>query len=110
MLDLVGFRPMLFECASCRKKIEAEDQFFSAELGGVLCPNCGARYESSRMISMEALRFLRHFQRSNFSQVLRAEIPAAVRAEMETLLNHYLTFLLERGLNAPAFIRKVSED
>ncbi len=110
LLDLLGFRPELFNCPSCGREIQPRDQFFSAQMGGALCPECGARTPGSRPVSMAALKYLRHFQRSHFSQVLRAEIPAAVRAEMETLLNHYLTFLLERGLNAPAFIRKVSED
>ena len=57
ILDNTGYRPLLFECASCKKEIKAEDQFFSAELGGVLCPNCGARTAGSRMISMDALRY-----------------------------------------------------
>ncbi len=41
LLDLLGFRPQLFECANCGKEIVAEAQFFSAALGGAVCPNCG---------------------------------------------------------------------
>lgn len=110
LLDLLGFRPELSNCPVCGREIQARDQFFNAQMGGALCPECGARTPGSRPVSVGALKYLRHFQRSNFSQVLRADIPVPVRAEMETLLNYYLTFLLERGLNAPAFIRKVSED
>lgn len=109
LLDLVGFRPMLFECAKCRKEIVAEDQFFSAELGGVLCPNCGARTDSSRLISMDALRFMRHFQRSTYTETLKANPGQKTRDEIETLMNHYLTFHLERRLNTPEFLKQIQK-
>ena len=107
ILDLTGYRPLLFECASCRKEIKAEDQFFAAEVGGVLCPNCGARAEGSRLISMDALRFLRHFQRSTYNESLKASPAAKTRAEVESILNYYLTYLLERGLNSTEFLKQI---
>ena len=36
LLDIVGFRPNLFHCVQCGNEIKAQDQFFSAEKGGVL--------------------------------------------------------------------------
>jgi DNA repair protein RecO (recombination protein O) len=107
LLDLLGFRPMLFECAKCRKDIQAEDQFFSAEQGGVLCPSCGARSDDSRLISMDALRFMRHFQRSDYKVSLKADPPQKTRSEIEALMNHYLTYLLERKLNTPEFFKQI---
>lgn len=109
LLDLFGFRPELVHCPSCGREIQPQDQFFSAQLGGALCPDCGARTPGSRPVSMAALKYLRHYQRSSFSQALAAQIPQPVRLEMEALLNHYITYLLECGLNTPAFIRKVSD-
>jgi DNA repair protein RecO (recombination protein O) len=107
LLDLVGFRPQLFQCVSCGRQIKAEDQFFDALHGGIVCPACAGKYPTARRASREALRFLRHLQRSNFSESSRADPPTAVRSEMETLLNYYLTFLLERKLNSPHFIAEV---
>ena len=107
LLDLVGFRPMLFECAKCRKEIIAEDQFFSAEQGGVLCPNCGSRSDNSRLISVDALRFMRHFQRSDYKTALKASLPQKIRDEVDGLMNHYLTYLLERKLNTPEFLKQI---
>ena len=107
MLDLMGFRPMLFECAVCGKEIRPEDQFFSPERGGVLCPNCGLYVNDARAVSMDALRYLRHFQRSNYNEAHKASPSKAAREEVEALLNYYLTSLLERNLNTPDFIRQV---
>jgi DNA repair protein RecO (recombination protein O) len=109
LLDQLGFRPQLFECANCSKEIKAEDQFFSAPDGGVLCPRCGKGLPGARPISTEALKYLRHFQRSSYGEAKRAQPEAKIRAELEELMQHYLTYLLERGLNTPAFMRRVRE-
>lgn len=109
LLDLMGFRPLLFECASCGKAIQPEDQYFSAERGGVLCPDCGLLVNLVRPISMDALRYLRHFQRSSYTEAKRANPGQDTRDEVEAILNYYLTYLLERNLNSPEFIRQVKE-
>lgn len=109
MLDLMGFRPMLFECASCGKAIQPEAQYFSADRGGVLCPDCGLQVNVVRPISMDALRYLRHFQRSSYNDAKRANPSQDTRDEVEAILNYYLTYLLERNLNSPEFIRQVKE-
>jgi DNA repair protein RecO (recombination protein O) len=109
LLDLMGFRPLLFECASCGKAIQPEDQYFSAERGGVLCPDCGLQVNLVRPISMDALRYLRHFQRSSYTEAKRANPGQDTRDEVEAILNYYLTYLLERNLNSPEFIRQVKE-
>lgn len=107
LLDWVGFRPQLFECVRCGNEIQAEDQFFSAEMGGVLCPKCGPAMPFTRPVSMSVLKYLRHYQRSSYQDAQRAQVPVAVRSEIETLMNFYLVFLLERGLNSPHFIKEV---
>jgi len=107
LLDLLGFRPHLFNCARCGREIKAEDQYFSAEEGGVLCPICGRGRQGVRSVSMQALKYLRHLQRSSYSDASKAQISAANNREMEILMQHYLTYLLERGLNSPAFLRRM---
>jgi DNA repair protein RecO (recombination protein O) len=110
LLDLLGFRPELFQCTLCRRVIQPVDQFFSALLGGVVCPDCAGQAGSLRPVSMSTLKYLRHLQRSAYPQAQRAQIPPAVRREMESLLQFYLTYLLERGLNTPAFLREVRRE
>ncbi|MEA4910386.1 MAG: DNA repair protein RecO [Chloroflexi bacterium] len=110
LLDLLGFRPELFYCTACRAPVRPVDQFFSYSMGGVLCPQCGPRYADARPISVNVLKYLRHFQRSTYAEVQRSGIPAAVREEMEAILNAYLTYLLERKLNTPAFLREIRRE
>lgn len=107
LLDYLGFRPELQKCTSCEKAIQPEDQYFSALHGGVLCPTCGKGVAGARPISVNALRYLRHFQRSAYDQARIAEPGPAAHTELEILMHHYLTYLLERNLNTPAFMRKL---
>jgi DNA repair protein RecO (recombination protein O) len=110
LLDLVGFRPQLFQCVQCGTEIRPEDQYFSAKLGGVLCPRCGSQTEGVQPISLEALKHLRHFQRSSFAEARRARLNPALNRELETIMQHYMTYLLERGLNTPAFLRRLRKE
>lgn len=107
LLDILGFRPQLYTCSMRGEEIIAEDQFFSAEAGGVLCPNCGTGTIGARPISMQALKYLRYFQRSSYKDAIRAQIPPQINREMEILMHHYLTYILERNLNTPSFLRRV---
>jgi len=110
LLDLIGYRPQLFNCVKCGNEIRPEDQYFSAAQGGILCPNCGAGDTGVRPISMLALKNLRHYQRSSYADAKRAPLTPSLNGEMELIAQYYLTYLLERGLNTPAFLRRVRAD
>ena len=84
-----------------------EDQFFSFIAGGVICPRCGEGLPNLAGISLETLKYLRHFQRSSYKDASRANPGSEVRKEAETLMQGYFTYLLERELNSPGFIKRV---
>ena len=109
LLDYMGFRPQLFECANCEREILAEDQFFSFSAGGVICPRCGHGLPNLRNISVDTLKYLRHFQRSSYAEASRARPSPEVQQEAEVLMQGYFTYLLERELNTPGFLKKIKE-
>ncbi len=108
LLDILGFRPNFFQCVECGSEIEPQNQYFSAMQGGVRCPKCGPA-AGGISVSVRALRYLRHYHRSSYQQAARLVPPEAVRPELESLLNHYLTYLLERKLNSPEFIKEIRD-
>ncbi len=107
LLDTLGFRPRLFECANCGREILPEDQFFSYPAGGVICPNCGRGLPNLIRISIEALKYLRHFQRSTYAEAARARPGPDVQKETEGLMQGYFTYFLERELNTPGFLKRI---
>ncbi len=108
LMDLLGFRPDLNSCTVCGKTVQPADQFFSVHGGGVICPHCGKNNPEAWPVSMEALKYFRHFQRSKYSQVKVLNIPDAAEKELRSLVERYLTYLLERNLKTPQFIRDVT--
>jgi len=107
LLKHLGYRPELFHCVGCGKEIQPQNQFFSFSSGGVLCPNCGRNTPASRPVSMQALKYLRNFQRSSFDADVYKRITKGVQQEMESLLQDYMSYHLERKLNSPGFLREV---
>ena len=107
LLDLLGYKPELTNCLNCDALIQAEDQFFSISLGGVICPRCGPRIQDAKPVSMDTLRHLRHFQRSSYREAARAHLSPELNQDLENFMQRYLTYLLERNLNTPAFISRV---
>jgi DNA repair protein RecO (recombination protein O) len=109
LLDLSGFRPELFRCVGCGAEIRPEAQFFSAEHGGVLCPACGRQRREAFPVSLAALRLARHYQRSSYEASAAVRVRPEVMQELERLLQVYLSHLLERRLNSPAFLQRVRQ-
>jgi DNA repair protein RecO (recombination protein O) len=110
LLDLLGFRPELQHCVVSEEEIKPQDQYFSSALGGAVSPDHGRGMVGAVPISGRALKYLRHFQRSTYQEATRAQITLEVQQELEVLMQHYLTYLLERGLNTPSFLRRVRRE
>ncbi len=107
LLDRTGYRPELFHCVECGADLEPEDQFFSAAKGGMLCPRCGSGHTPVTRVSLDALKVLRYYQRNAYEVAIQPRIRTAVADEVESLMQHYLTHLLERELHVPGFMRDV---
>jgi DNA repair protein RecO (recombination protein O) len=107
LMDLTGFRPQLFNCIDCGQTIREKDQFFSPLAGGVACPKCGRARAEAWPLEKDVLRYLRHFQRSDWNAVAGVTIPETVNSGMAALVEAYFTYLLESRLNSPEFLRKV---
>ena len=110
LMDVLGFRPELKQCVVTGVPIQPEDQYFSASQGGVVSPEAGKGLVGAVPVSVAALKYLRHFQRSNYQDAARAVISPEIHRELEILMQHYITYMLERGLNTPSFLRRVRRD
>lgn len=107
LLELTGYRPELNLCVGCGNELKPQDQFFSIHAGGVYCPSCGPGMEGARRISLSALKVLRHVQRNTFAAASSARIRQEVYRELETLMEDYLSYILETKLNSPSFLRRI---
>jgi len=102
LLDLLGYRPHLFECANCGRKSRPWTSSFSPAAGGVLCPRL--RSGSARCLACAGGKHLstwRHFQRRRLRQCSKGPPRASGPKRGRGLLQGYVTYLLERSLKFP---------
>ena len=115
LLQYVGYRPQLFSCVNCGKSIEPVENFFSAEAGGVIDPDCvetqrdkiAGRAKDAQTISLNALKVLRYLQTREWNSVHGLKLNADVLAEVEALLERYIVHHLERNLKSIEFLREL---
>lgn len=110
LLALSGYRPQLFNCVSCEKPIEEQDQFFSAELGGLLCPNCRQEDRHARPVSAGAVKVLRYLQTRRWNTVRALRLRGALHRELEATMHFHLTYLLERNLKSVDFLHRLRRE
>jgi DNA repair protein RecO (recombination protein O) len=107
LLELVGYRPELFQCVGCGSEIRPENQYFTFLHGGVICPTCAEEKRQLTSLSLPVLKVLRHFQRSNFTIASTPQIPPELFDNVDQLMEGYINYLLERQLNVPAFLKRL---
>ena len=107
LLDAMGFRPVLTRCLECGAEIEPGGNSYSPVAGGVLCASCAHAALAARPISDDALKVLRHLQRSQLTEVLRLRLAGAVARETERLLHATVSAVLERELRSRDFLEEV---
>lgn len=120
LLGLAGFRPELFRCVGEHTAVvsllpqaspgEPRPYGFDPERGGALCPEC---YEAGKAIravmplSPAGLWFLQECQRGPYTRLRGQPCTPALHAEAERVMQHYITYHLERGVRSGAFLRQL---
>lgn len=110
ILALAGYQPQLFRCLDCGEQILEQDQFFSAELGGLLCPESRARDRQARPISAAAVKILRYLQTRDWETVKVLRLRETLLGELEAINLHYLRHILERNLKSAEFLQRLRRE
>ena len=108
LLDAMGFRPELGRCLECGAEILPDGNVYSAVAGGLVCPQCAHAALAGARVSPDALKVLRHLQRSSLTDVLRLRLPPATHREVERLLHATVSAVLERELRSRDFLEEVA--
>jgi len=108
LLDAMGFRPELARCLECGSEIEPEGNSYSPAAGGIVCPQCRHAALGARTIGADALKILRHFQRSTLVEVLALRLSAPLHREVERLLHDTVIAVLERELRSRDFLHEIA--
>ena len=110
LLSLGGYRPELFSCVGCQEAIRPQVNFFSAEHGGLLCDKCGAQNTQAVAVSVNAQKVLRYLLTHEVAKVRSLHLQDATHAEVESLLQGYIEYTLERELKSVTFLRRLRRE
>jgi DNA repair protein RecO (recombination protein O) len=117
LLKYVGYQPQLFKCVNCGKTVEPIDNFFSADIGGILDPDCvetqreklAGRGRDVQPISLNGLKMLRYLQTREWVTVSGVRLTAGVLTEVELLMRRYIMHHLERNLKSVDFLNTLRQ-
>jgi DNA repair protein RecO (recombination protein O) len=110
LLDQAGFKPEVEHCVGCGKALEPVDNFFAPIAGGAVCRDCVPGLAGPRVMTLNGLKVLRLLQRGSYNDVARVKVPEELAEEVERHLRSYIIGVLERDVNAAAFIERLRRD
>jgi DNA repair protein RecO (recombination protein O) len=105
LLGYMGYRPQLQTCMRCNNELQPRLNYFSPEMGGVLCHDCGSAERRSMELSLDALKVLRYLQRTPFNSGPKLRVDEDLRRELDHLMRGYTRYLLERDLKSAEFLQ-----
>lgn len=108
LLNLLGYRPNLFNCTSCQAALTEAAERWSAAGGGMLCPVCANLEPHALPISLPAFKALRFLQREPLAATEQLQrLSETLRQEIERVLRATLRPILERDLKSVEFLDAV---
>lgn len=107
LLDELGYRPALHTCAGCDTPLRPEENGYSAELGGALCPHC-SRY-AQRRLTLNTFKVLRLLQTTEWDALPRLRLEASLQHEAEGTIQSSLRYHLDRDLKSWSFLHTVEQ-
>ncbi len=110
LLTHLGYKPELHYCLGCKSPLEPTANFFSASGGGVLCPACREKEPQSQHISLNALKVMRFLQQSDYPRASRVRLNAELSRELESLMRHYIRYILEREVKSVAWLDRLRKE
>ena len=109
-LDLVGFKPQLRRCVRCNRIIiEAENNFLSPQLGGLLDNKCASGSLFAKPISINAIKALRFLQEEDWPKLDKFPIRGSLDQEIGRQTRYYIEYILEKELKSVKFLEKVAQ-
>lgn len=105
-----GYRPELDTCVSCTAELQPIQNYFVPLAGGAVCKACAGGMAGSRPLSLNGLKFLRVLRRGPYKEVARIRMMSELGDEIERHLRSYIITVLERDVNAAAFIELLRKD
>ncbi|MFQ5380628.1 MAG: DNA repair protein RecO [Dehalococcoidia bacterium] len=107
LLEGTGVGLQVGACAACSAALPAADAFYAPGAGGLLCDSCRRSGEPGRLVSLRAVKVLRHAARSTLSEFAALRMDDTLQREVESVLGDAVRFALDDEPRSSGFLREV---
>ena len=104
MLDYLGVRPIIDECAICGNKTDIVT--ISGDRGGYICKNC---IQNEYIVSDKAIKLIRMFYYVDISKISKLSISSKVKYEIDMFVNSYYDRYTGLYLKSKKFVNDIKK-
>jgi DNA repair protein RecO (recombination protein O) len=109
ILAETGFALGVEACASCHGRLPEEEGFLCPGAGGLLCRQCRRDTAAGRMVSVAAIKVLRHAGRTTLQEFAGLRMAPGLEEEVEAALGEVIRYVLDAEPRTARFIQSVRE-
>lgn len=107
LMGLLGYRPETGACVHCGKAMYGRGAWFSARLGGVLCPQCRMVDSWAVPVTAGTLAVMEQLLRMDVKMFSRLQVAPQLAEELGELMRSYIQCRMERHIRSLDFIEQI---
>jgi len=93
LISILGYKPELYTCSLCKKRVKPDKIYFSLKEGGLVCKNCFPKIEEAEKIRPETVKILRILIEKDISILKKIKTEDKYFKELELVTKNFLSFL-----------------
>ncbi len=96
--SFLGFRPELYQCFVCQKKLKPEKLYFSEKGVGVICQNCFSSVKSAIAVKPEIVKILRIILNQDWETLAKLKMNEEYLKLLDKISQNYSSFILDKNM------------
>lgn len=96
LLSILGYKPELYHCSSCQKKLTPENIFFSPKEGGLLCGQCSGKAKSGKSVESNVIKIIRMMLKNDWAMLEKLKIENGDLKSLGAISDYYLAEVLRQ--------------
>jgi DNA repair protein RecO (recombination protein O) len=96
LISILGYKPELYFCSFCKKRIKPGKIYFSPKEGGLVCQNCFEKDESAIEVKTNTIKILRIITEKNLLFLKKIRFEGEDFDKLEKITKIFLSSLVKR--------------
>lgn len=97
LISILGYKPELYQCAICQKRLKPEKLYFSEKEGGIICQDCFKSVKSAVGVKPEIIKILRIILDRDWKILSKLKIGDEYLKSLDTISQNYPSLIFERS-------------